>query len=154
MCGIAGIVNTKSGPAPCRDELDRMIGALKHRGPDDNGFYIDPNIGLAHARLSIIDVDGGHQPIHDDVSDNWIIFNGEIFNYIELKDELKKDGFVFKTGTDTEVILYLYRKYGEDFVTHLNGQFAIAIWDKPNKKLLLARDRVGITPLFYYKDNL
>lgn len=153
MCGIAGIINLKEGSKPSQHDLERMIQMIRHRGPDDYGFYADSEIGLAHARLSIIDIEGGHQPIHDEDSDTWIIFNGEIFNYVELKIELKKDGFKFKTNTDTEVVLQLYKKYGTDFVNYLNGQFAIAIWDKRKRTLILARDRIGITPLFYYKDE-
>ena len=149
MCGITGIVNIKHNKPPERGELKKMVAMLYHRGPDDTGFYIDNNVGLAHARLSIIDINGGHQPIHDQNRNTCIIFNGEIFNYIELRNELIKDGITFKTKTDTEVILQLYNKYGTDFVSYLNGQFSIAIWDKNNKRLILARDRVGITPLFY-----
>lgn len=153
MCGIAGILNLSDGPAPTERELSRMIVMLHHRGPDDYGYYSDDSIGLAHARLSIIDISGGHQPIHDTDKNVWVVFNGEIFNYIELREELIKDGFVFYTQSDTEVIVHLYKKYGLDFVKHLNGQFAIALWDKSNKRLVLTRDRVGIDPLFYYKQG-
>jgi len=153
MCGIAGILNTSGHTPPDRTELKSMVTMLKHRGPDDFGYYSDSHIGFAHARLSIIDLKGGHQPIHDSDKNIWVIFNGEIFNFIELRGELEKDGFRFYTQTDTEVIVHLYKKYGLDFVNHLNGQFAIALWDKPKKRLLLTRDRVGISPLFYTKEN-
>ena len=153
MCGIAGILNLSDHSAPAENDLRRMIRMLHHRGPDDYGYYTDGVIGLAHARLSIIDIAGGHQPIHDTDKNTWVVFNGEIFNYIELRAELIKDGFVFYTQSDTEVIVHLYKKYGLDFVNHLNGQFAIALWDKTRKRLVLARDRVGIDPLFYYKEG-
>ncbi|HED36366.1 MAG TPA: asparagine synthase (glutamine-hydrolyzing) [Gammaproteobacteria bacterium] len=153
MCGIAGIVNLKAGRKPEQKSLECMIHQLQHRGPDDYGFYLDAQAGLAHARLSIIDINGGHQPIHDDSSNIWTVFNGEIFNYIELREELIQDGVKFYTQTDTEVIVHLYKKYGLDFANKLNGQFAIALWDTNSSRLLLIRDRVGIAPLFYYKEG-
>ena len=153
MCGVAGILNIQSGAPPTRDELKRMIHLLNHRGPDDYGYYCDEKVGLAHARLSIIDVEGGHQPIYNTDKSAWVVFNGEIYNYIELREQLIKKGYVFYTKSDTEVIIKLYDEYGEEFVSHLNGQFAIAIWDVKKKKLLLARDRVGIAPLFYSKQS-
>lgn len=155
MCGIAGILNLSSNlrDTPSHSDLDSMIKLLHHRGPDDYGYYLDENIGLAHARLSIIDIEGGHQPIHDKEKKIWIVFNGEVFNYIELRKELIKDGVSFYTRSDTEVIIYLYKKYGLDFVHYLNGQFSIAIWDKANKRLVLVRDRVGIAPLFFYREK-
>lgn len=153
MCGIAGILNISEDTAPTKAELHKMIAMLKHRGPDDYGYYTDSSIGLAHARLSIIDLEGGHQPIHDTDKSVWTVFNGEIFNYIELREELLKDGVKLYTQTDTEVIVHLYRKYGLDFVNYLNGQFAIALWDKVSNRLLLLRDRTGIAPLFYYKQK-
>jgi len=153
MCGLAGILRLQNGRKPEQAELTAMIKQLQHRGPDDYGFYSDENIGLAHARLSIIDLEGGHQPIHDGEKNIWVVFNGEIFNYIELRQDLIKDGVKFYTHSDTEVIVHLYRKYGLDFVNHLNGQFAIALWDKTKNRLMLIRDRVGIAPLFYYKED-
>lgn len=153
MCGIAGILNIDSNSSPTREELNKMIYLLNHRGPDDYGYYCDDKIGLAHARLSIIDIEGGHQPIHNADKTAWIIFNGEIYNYIELREQLIKKGYKFYTKSDTEVIIKLYDEYGEDFVAHLNGQFSIAVWDVKKRKLLLVRDRVGITPLFYSKQN-
>ncbi|MDH5765142.1 MAG: asparagine synthase (glutamine-hydrolyzing) [Gammaproteobacteria bacterium] len=149
MCGIAGCFQYKSSVGISKNMLERMISRLKHRGPDDYGFYINNNIGLAHSRLSIIDLNTGHQPIHNTDKSIWVVFNGEIFNYIELREWLEDKGYYFYTNTDTEVIVHLYEHYGIEFVKHLNGQFAIAIWDSNLNKLVLVRDRVGIVPLFY-----
>lgn len=126
-----------------------MVEMLTHRGPDGYGYHIQNSIGLGHARLSIIDLKTGGQPIHNENKTVWVVFNGEIFNYIELRKALEKDGHRFYTQTDTEVIVHLYEQYADDFVQHLNGQFAIALWDDTKKRLVLARDRVGIRPLFY-----
>lgn len=149
MCGIAGILNLTSARPPSEDELGKMIGQLYHRGPDGYGFFHDAHVGLAHARLSIIDLAGGKQPIHNEDRTVWVSFNGEIFNYIELRAALEQQGHRFYTQSDTEVIVHLYEQHGEDFVQHLNGQFAIALWDQRARKLLLVRDRAGILPLFY-----
>jgi asparagine synthase (glutamine-hydrolysing) len=153
MCGIAGILNLEPSAPVDKQELIKMVSMLHHRGPDGYGYYVDGEIGLGHSRLSIIDLQGGKQPIHNEDQSVWVTFNGEIFNYIELMDKLKKLGHIFYTQSDTEVIVHLYEEYGEKFVEHLNGQFAIALWDKPKKKLMLIRDRVGILPLYYYKDK-
>jgi len=153
MCGIAGILFTESQSVPLRGELEKMAELLTHRGPDEFGYFSDQSIGLAHARLSIIDLKGGQQPIHNSDQSAWVIFNGEIYNYIELREQLIKKGYEFYTKSDTEVIIKLYDEYGEDFVSHLNGQFAIAIWDKTKRKLILARDRIGIAPLFFTKSD-
>lgn len=126
-----------------------MIKALAHRGPDDTGFHVKDNIGLGQSRLSIIDLSGGKQPIYNEDRSVCVIFNGEIFNYIELREPLEKKGHVFRTKSDTEVIVHSYEEYGKDFLNRLNGQFAIALWNEKNQELLLARDRVGICPLFY-----
>ncbi|MCU7815430.1 MAG: asparagine synthase (glutamine-hydrolyzing) [Candidatus Thiodiazotropha sp. (ex Rostrolucina anterorostrata)] len=148
MCGIAGIINLKEGTPPSRNELEGMIHAVHHRGPDGYGFFYHDKLGLAHARLSIIDLIGGDQPIHNEDQSVQVVFNGEIFNYLELRAQLQKKGHRFYTHSDTEVIVHLYEEYEEDFVTHLNGQFAIALWDNKKQKLILARDRAGIGPLF------
>lgn len=149
MCGISGIFNVKN-PAPIDiNHLKRMTYALHHRGPDENGAYIDDQVGLAQSRLSIIDLRSGSQPIHNEDSTLWIVFNGEIFNYPEIRDSLLKLGHKFYTNTDTEVILHLYEEKKEKCLDELNGQFAFAIWDSNKKDLFLARDRVGILPLFY-----
>ena len=126
-----------------------MIRQLHHRGPDGVGFYCTGRVGLAHARLSIIDIAGGTQPIHNEDKTVWVVFNGEIFNYVELRRDLERQGHAFYTQSDTEVIVHLYEQYGEQFVTHLNGQFAIALWDATRQRLVLVRDRIGIRPLFY-----
>ena len=149
MCGIAGILTNSSGKPPERAELLTMIARLHHRGPDGTGVLVDGAIGLAHARLSIIDLVGGDQPIHNEDRTVQIVFNGEIFNYVELRHELIEQGHQFYTQSDTEVIVHLYEEYGERLVDHLNGQFAIALWDTRKQALLLARDRTGIRPLFY-----
>ncbi len=149
MCGIAGILNLKEGVAPSRTELERMIHAVHHRGPDGYGYYNHDRVGLAHARLSIIDLAGGDQPIHNEDKTLQVVFNGEIFNYVELRADLERRGHRFYTHSDTEVIVHLYEEYGEAFVEHLNGQFAIALWDEPRRRLVLTRDRAGIRPLFY-----
>lgn len=130
-----------------------MIERLYHRGPDGYGHYEDGHVGLAHARLSIIDLAGGSQPIHNEDRTVWLVFNGEIFNYVELRVALEQAGHVFYTCSDTEVIVHLYEQYGLDFVHSLNGQFAIALWDRPRRRLVLARDRTGIRPLFYMRHN-
>jgi asparagine synthase (glutamine-hydrolysing) len=134
---------------PTRTDLELMVHALSHRGPDGFGYFNDEQVGLGHARLSIIDLATGHQPIHDARKRVWTVFNGEIFNFVELRAQLIAQGYEFYTQSDTEVIVHLYDRFGTDFVHHLNGQFAIAIWDKDRRRLILARDRVGIRPLFY-----
>jgi asparagine synthase (glutamine-hydrolysing) len=148
MCGIAGIFN-RSGKPVDEAVLRNMAEIQKHRGPDEDGFYVNANVGLGQRRLSIIDLSGGRQPIHNEEKDIWVVFNGEIFNYPELRSELEKKGHRFYTHTDTETIVHAYEEYGLNFVDHLNGQFAIALWDERQKRLVLARDRVGICPLHY-----
>ncbi len=153
MCGIAGYLDRSAAAGAARrsgqELLERMILALRHRGPDGFGYHLAPPVGLAHARLSIIDLATGEQPIHNEDRSVWVVFNGEIFNYVELRAELLADGHVFSTQSDTEVIVHLYEQHGDRFVEHLNGQFAIALWDQRAQRLLLCRDRVGIRPLFY-----
>lgn len=153
MCGIAGIINITGDKPILQTDLVKMTDQLSHRGPDGKGYYIDKHIGLGHARLSIIDLNTGKQPIHNEDETIWIVFNGEIFNYIELRKELEKKGHIFYTSTDTEVIVHLYEEYGIKFVEYLNGQFGIALWDKAKRRLLLVRDRAGIIPLYYYSNN-
>ncbi|PIE42586.1 MAG: asparagine synthase (glutamine-hydrolyzing) [Gammaproteobacteria bacterium] len=153
MCGIAGIYDLSGAQRPTQRELSAMAAQIHHRGPDDQGYLCEGNIGLAHTRLSIIDLAGGAQPIHNEDKTVWTVFNGEIFNFVELRAELEAKGHRFYTHTDTEVIVHLYEEYGESFPEYLNGQFAIAVWDKNNDKLMLVRDRVGIAPLFYAQLN-
>jgi asparagine synthase (glutamine-hydrolysing) len=126
-----------------------MIGQLRHRGPDGTGEMVDGAVGLAHSRLSIIDIAGGAQPIHNEDRTVWVVFNGEIFNFLELRRDLESRGHRFYTHSDTEVIVHLYEEHGDDFVLYLNGQFAIALWDARARRLVLARDRAGIRPLFH-----
>ena len=152
MCGIAGIINFQ-GKEDQEAVLNPMLRAMHHRGPDATGIYLSDHAGLGHARLSIIDLSGGHQPIHNETKNVWIVFNGEIFNYPELREELIKKGHRFYTKSDTEVIIHLYEEYGTGVFEHLNGQFAIAIWDHTKKQLLLGRDRMGIRPLFYHQSG-
>lgn len=149
MCGVAGIVDFRGQAEGVQHVLEQMIAAIHHRGPDGTGFYIDDSAALAHARLSIIDLAGGAQPIHNEANSVQVVFNGEIFNYIELREELIGQGHQFYTHTDTEVIVHLYEQYGPDFVNRLNGQYAIVLWDAGKRELLMLRDRVGIVPLFY-----
>jgi len=154
MCGIAGIANLATGMPQISASLLQAMGAtISHRGPDEDGIYLNRSIGLSHRRLSIIDLETGQQPMHSSDGKLSLVYNGEIFNYLELKDELIRSGHSFKTHSDTEVILHLYQQYGLDFVSKLNGQFAIALWDDDKQRLALIRDRVGICPLFYTQQN-
>ena len=141
MCGIAGFYSNIEKDTSV-NVLKRMLTRIKHRGPDESGVYVSNKIGLGSVRLSIIDLSTGTMPLTNSNKSLWIVFNGEIFNYIELKDDLLKKNHIFNTNSDTEVIVHLYEEYGADFVNRLNGQFAIAIWDKNKEELFLARDRV------------
>ena len=149
MCGIAGLWSPAGTAPPRTGEIGAMVRALHHRGPDGQGVRIDGPIGLGHARLSIIDLEGGAQPLANEDDRIWVVFNGEIFNYLELRAQLLRQGHQFRTASDTEVLVHLYEQHGDAFVEHLNGQFAIALWDGREQRLVLARDRVGIRPLFY-----
>lgn len=153
MCGIAGIINIGHNKPISSEILRSMVSNQQHRGPDETGAYLDDTVGLAHARLSIIDLRDGTQPIHNEDKTLWIIYNGEVFNYPELRQELIRCGHKFYTTSDTEVILHLYEEKGIDCLNDLNGQYAFAIWNSNNKTLLLARDRVGILPLHYTIQN-
>ena len=153
MCGICGKYNFSKIRPETAGLISKMCSTLQHRGPDEEGIYRDEYIALGNRRLSIIDLDTGHQPQHNEDNSIWIVCNGEIYNYPELADELKKKGHTFYTKSDIEVIIHLYEEYGEKCLDHLNGIFAFAIWDKRKKKLLLARDRLGIKPLFYYRNK-
>lgn len=152
MCGIAGIVDFKY-----KDDrkpiIEKMLSVMGYRGPDESGIYNSSFATIGNLRLSIVDIHGGQQPLSDQSGRYWIVFNGEIFNYPELRNELTKKGFLFKTLSDTEVLVQLYAHYGRKCLGMLNGQFAFAIWDKKNEELFLARDRVGIRPLFYTTVN-
>lgn len=153
MCGIVGVLNLHEPQFVPEKLLRQMLGAIRHRGPDEFGIYRDEWANLGNARLSIIDVGGGQQPICNEDETLWIVFNGEIFNYLELRPDLEARGHRFRTDCDTEVILHLYEEYGPDCLNYLNGQFAIAIWDTRNRSLFLARDRLGVRPLFYTAGN-
>lgn len=151
MCGIAGLFFPEGPGSIDLRLLKRMTGALDHRGPDERGFYVDDRAGLGHARLSIIDLATGTQPMHNEDKSLWIVFNGEVYNYIELRETLRKKGHRFYTGSDTEVILHQFEEDGPDCLRQLNGQFSLAIFDNRKKRLFLARDRLGILPLHYAK---
>lgn len=150
MCGIAGIIQNSTGIGGRQKIVQAMINKMRHRGPDDKGFYHDEVIGLGHTRLSIIDVEGGHQPMLSEDGRYCLIFNGEIYNYRELKETLKGRGYGFRTKSDTEVLLYWLKEYGVAGISDLNGMFAFALWDKFEKSLLMARDRLGIKPVYYH----
>ncbi|OOG44291.1 asparagine synthase (glutamine-hydrolyzing) [Rhodanobacter sp. C06] len=151
MCGIAGFLGPPDAPAAAQATLQRMIRTLHHRGPDGYGFHVDGGAGLAHARLAVIDLATGAQPIANERRNVWTVFNGEIFNYRSLRAELQRRGHRFATASDTEVIVHLYEEHGDRFVEHLNGQFAIALWDAERQRLLLARDRCGVRPLYHVR---
>ncbi|MFQ5835035.1 MAG: asparagine synthase (glutamine-hydrolyzing) [bacterium] len=153
MCGISGIYHYGKNVAVDREALIKSAGVLSHRGPDEEGFFVDTRVGLAHRRLSIIDLEGGHQPLTNEDGSIHVIYNGEIYNFLELGESLKGKGHQFRTKSDGEVIAHLYEEYGTSFVKRLNGMFAFALWDDRKKKLLLGRDRVGIKPLYYHDDG-
>ena len=152
MCGIAGVVELGSGREPSREALQRMGRVMAHRGPDEEGYYQSGPVGLAHRRLSIIDLSSGQQPMHSPDGQATVIFNGEIYNYLELKLELEQRGHVFRTKSDTEVLLALYRHAGLEAFPKINAMLTCAIWDHAARRLVLARDRFGKKPLFYYQD--
>ncbi len=147
MCGICGVVT--GGPPPDVDLVLRMIGRLRHRGPDGSGYVRDADAALGHARLAIIDTAGGAQPLSNEDGSLWISFNGEIFNYVELGAELRARGHTFRTASDTEVIVHAWEEWGEAAFSRFNGQWALALWDRAHRRLILSRDRLGVRPLFY-----
>ena len=153
MCGIVGIFNHSSSAEVTEDTLLLARDSMIHRGPDDHGLYISPDrsVGLGHRRLSIIDLSpAGRQPMSDSDGRFWIIFNGEVYNFLELRRELEDDGIVFRSRSDTEVLIYLYKKHGKEMVRLLRGMFAFAIFDQQQRALFLARDRIGVKPLYYF----
>jgi asparagine synthase (glutamine-hydrolysing) len=149
MCGICGKLNFEQDAGLDSALLRAMLGTMQHRGPDDEGIYLTPQVGLGHRRLSIIDLKSGHQPLSNEDGTVWIVFNGEIYNFRELRTSLLSSGHVFRTQSDTEVIVHLYEELGPQCVEKLRGMFAFAIWDQTRRTLFLARDRVGIKPLYY-----
>ncbi|MGH9495816.1 MAG: asparagine synthase (glutamine-hydrolyzing) [Candidatus Sulfotelmatobacter sp.] len=153
MCGICGMFFVDRGWRAQGETLARMSRSIVHRGPDDEGFFIEENVGLAIVRLSIIDVKAGHQPIANENHDVWIVFNGEIYNHAELRADLESKGHRYRTRTDTETIVHLYEEYGRECVKHLRGMFAFAIWDRRTRVLFVARDRLGIKPFYYRWDD-
>jgi len=153
MCGICGILELDPDASVPPQIVARMADSVRHRGPDDAGYHFEPGLGLGHRRLSIIDLHSGHQPLSNEDGSIWIVFNGEIYNFLELRTLLVAKGHIFRTNSDTEAIVHLYEEYGEECFSKLRGMFAIALWDGPRRKLVLARDRIGKKPLFYYYDG-
>ncbi len=153
MCGICGMLNFNRDEKVEESVVRQMCKVITHRGPDDEGVYVQENVGIGMRRLSIIDLAGGHQPICNEDGTVWIVFNGEIYNYQSVRAELIRKGHQFSTNSDTETILHAFEEYGEACPEKLNGMFAFAIWDDRNKRLFMARDRLGIKPLYYYLDN-
>ncbi|WP_394172982.1 asparagine synthase (glutamine-hydrolyzing) [Guptibacillus hwajinpoensis] len=155
MCGFVGVLRTELGNYDHKDCSDfvRRNQVITHRGPDDEGYYTDESISLGFRRLSIIDLESGHQPYHYENERYWMVFNGEVYNYVELREQLRKEGFTFQTESDTEVVLSLFIHKGEKAFTDLRGMFSILIWDKLEKKLVGARDPFGIKPLYYKQDE-
>ena len=152
MCGIAGYTTLFSDSQATPEYIENMLAALHHRGPDDRGWEDYGDVILGNTRLSIIDLAGGHQPIDNEDGSISIVYNGELYNSPALREELIKKGHVFKTQTDTEVLVHLYEEEGEDFLKRLNGIFGLALYDKNKKVLIIARDRYGVKPVFYIKD--
>ncbi|HKW34580.1 MAG TPA: asparagine synthase (glutamine-hydrolyzing) [Candidatus Acidoferrum sp.] len=153
MCGIAGMIGNEPGYSAEAADVHQMCQTIVHRGPDDEGIYVSGRVGLGMRRLSIIDLSTGHQPIHNEDRNLWVVFNGEIYNFPELRPDLEARGHRFYTNSDTEVIVHLYEEYGAECVKHLRGMFALALWDQRKQKLLLARDRFGKKPLYYAMDG-
>ena len=152
MCGIHGLIHFDGKPVETA-LLAAMGDLTRHRGPDDEGLHIDGACGIGMRRLSIIDLAGGHQPLSNADDTIWLVCNGEIYNYRELRAELQAKGYRFKTGSDSEVLLALYEREGDDFVQRLNGMFAFALWDARRKRLLIGRDRLGIKPVYVMQDS-
>lgn len=153
MCGIAGIVLRERGQAVDAAVLGRMTEVLRHRGPDDGGLVTWGNVGFGHRRLALIDLERGHQPMGTDDGSLWVTFNGELYNYVELRTDLIQRGCRLRTCSDTEVLLHLYACYGTDMFARMNGMFAFALYDRPRRRILLARDRFGEKPLYWYRDG-
>jgi asparagine synthase (glutamine-hydrolysing) len=153
MCGICGIFHNDRTRRVERDTLAEMNQRIVHRGPDDDGFFVEANIGLAMRRLSIIDIQTGHQPISNEEENLWIVYNGELYNHQDLRKDLEARGHRYRTKSDTETIVHLFEEYGRDCVKYLRGMFAFAIWDRRKRELFIARDRLGIKPLYYWYDG-
>src|SRR5271165_7184353 len=149
MCGIAGILEFGRDARASASALREMCRVITHRGPDDEGFYTDGCLGIGMRRLSIVDLATGHQPISNEDGSLWIVFNGEIYNHLALREQLVARGHRYTTHSDTETVIHLFEEYGADCVQHLRGMFAFAIWNRNTKTLFIARDRLGIKPLYY-----
>src|SRR5436309_6042039 len=149
MCGICGQYNFGDQTPVLRQNIEKMTKTLVHRGPDDEGYYISGPLGFGFRRLSIIDLAGGHQPMSDQEETVWVVFNGEIYNFQELRDELEAHGHVFRTRSDTEVIVHGYKQWGDQVLNRLNGMFGLAIWDARQRRLIVARDPFGIKLVYY-----
>lgn len=151
MCGICGVVQFRGRPSGVASQplLDRMTDAMSHRGPDDRGTFLAPGVAIGARRLSIVDVDGGHQPFADESGEIWAVQNGELYNHNDVRTALRADGHVFRSRCDTEILPHLYEAYGDDFPTQLRGMFGVAVWDSRDRRLVLARDRLGVKPLYY-----
>lgn len=149
MCGICGVIFAEHDRPVDAKLIESMSSTIVHRGPDEQGIHVDGNVGLGSRRLSIIDLEGGRQPIHNEDKTIWVVFNGELYNYPELTHSLSRRGHHFYTHTDTEIIVHAYEEFGDEFLQHLNGMFALALWDSRRQRLVLARDRMGIKPLYY-----
>ena len=145
MCGIAGFVN-RQGVSADRDVLARMVATIAHRGPDGDGLFVEGHVALGHRRLSIIDLEGGAQPLANEDASVWVTYNGELYNELPIRDRLIQGGHVYKTSSDTETLVHLYEERLEHFVDELNGMFALAIWDAKRSRLVLARDRMRDNP--------
>jgi asparagine synthase (glutamine-hydrolysing) len=153
MCGICGIFHRDRARRVERDTLAEMNQRIVHRGPDDDGFFVEANVGLAMRRLSIIDIQTGHQPISNEDENLWIVYNGELYNHRDLRKDLEPRGHRYRTRSDTETIVHLFEEYGRDCVKYLRGMYAFAIWDRRKRELFIARDRLGIKPLYYWYDG-
>ena len=149
MCGICGFHEYKTHDRADRHVLGDMLNVIHHRGPDDSGVYFDKDVALGMRRLSIIDLSGGKQPISNEDGTIVTVFNGEIYNFQELREQLRSRGHALRTASDTEVIVHLYEDFGEDCVQHLRGMFGFALWDARRRRLFVARDRLGIKPLYF-----
>jgi asparagine synthase (glutamine-hydrolysing) len=149
MCGIAGKLNFDPARGVDRDRLAAMTSSIAHRGPDSDGFFVSDGVGLGHRRLSIIDLATGDQPLCNEDGTTWVVFNGEIYNFAEIRQELEAAGHRFRTHSDTEVIVHAYEQWGESSVERFRGMFAYALWDGRRRRLVLVRDRLGVKPLYY-----
>src|SRR5689334_10907173 len=153
MCGICGQFNFRDRAPVSKQRIKAMADSITHRGPDDDGYHFADGLGLGFRRLSIIDLGGGHQPMSDAEETVWVVFNGEIYNYKELRAELEGKGHRFRTQSDTEVIVHGYKQWGKEVFNHLNGMFGVAVWDVKRRRLLIARDAMGIKLIYYRLEN-